>query len=402
MRPFRNYYFSLLAASVLLTSCSKDDDAQPQPQSQPPVTSNEIVLKNIDTPTILEDRFEDPNLPDYFVNESIGVNAALTVKPGVVIAFATDVSMVVNEQGALFSKGDTARNKKIRFIGKLPKAGHWGGLEFYSKNSNNELYHTEVLHAGSIKKAENLKAAVTVHDLGRLTIHNTLVSQSGGYGLFLRDGSVLVNFANNVFSNNAEAPVRIMANHVPKLDATSIFTSGNGHNVIELMTSSVTGTSEVVWPAFNDNTPYRFAGFISVQTGWKLLPGVTIEVAPNEDFEIGDGYISAIGTSARKIVITGVQKTDGSWKGIRLYTNNSKNVMENVEIKYAGSDAMLASIKAAIAISGPASLTIRNSAITNCGGYGIHAYGTDAVLNSDVTSANIFTNNALAPVFYDN
>ena len=349
----------------------------------------------------MEDRFEDPNLPDYLVNETIGVNAPLTIKPGVVIAFAEDVSMIVNEQGAMFAKGDTAKTKKIRFIGKLPQRGYWGGLEFYSKNSGNELFQAEVSHAGSIQKTDNLKTGITVHDLGRLTLRNTLISQSGGYGLYLRDGSVLVNFANNIFSNNAEAPVRIMANHVPKLDAATVFTSGNGHNVVELMSSTVTGTSEVVWPAFNDNTPYRFDGFISVQTGWKLLPGVTIEVAPNEDFEIGNGYISAIGTPARKIVITGTQKTTASWKGIRLYTNNTKNVMEHVEINFAGSDPMIASVKAAIAVSGPARLSIRNSAITNCGGYGIHAYGSDAELNTDVGTANTFTNNTQAPVFYD-
>lgn len=401
MKTIKNPFLTLLAASALLFSCKKDEDPQPQPAPQPPVITNEIVLKNIEKVTILEDRFADPNLPDYFVNENIEVHAALTIKPGVVIAFAEDVSMIVHDHGAMFAKGDTARNKQIRFIGKLPQSGYWGGLEFYSKNSGNELHHAEVLHAGSIEKTDHLKTGVTVHGLGRLTLRNTHISKSGGYGLYLRDGAILVNFANNVFSNNAEAPVRLMAENVAKLDAPTVFSSSNGRNAIEIMTSSITGTGEVIWPAFNDNTPYFFAGQISVQTGWKLLPGVTIEVAPNEDFEIGDGYINAIGSPTRKIVITGAQKTFASWKGIRLYTNNSKNVMENVEINYAGSNPMLATIKAAISVAGVAKLNIRNSTITNCGGYGIHVYGSTAVLNTDAATVNTFTNNSLSSIFYD-
>ena len=271
----KNFLFAFAATSLLLTSCGKDDDnPKPKPQD-PPVNPEAIVLGDINQNRILEDRIADPNLPDYLVNQNISVAAELTIRPGVVIAFAEDVTMLFEDKGAIFARGEA--DKKIRFIGKLPQKGYWTGLDIYSINSGNELTYTEILHAGSKALAENIKANIFLHDRARLSVKNSLISQSGGYGMFMRDGSNLISFAGNTISNNTEAPLKMPGSNVPKLDAATAYTGGNGRNVIEITPASwITGTSEVVWPAFNDNTPYRFLGSTSVQTVWKLIPGTTI------------------------------------------------------------------------------------------------------------------------------
>jgi hypothetical protein len=64
-----------------------------------------LVLEDIAVNTVLEDRFPEADLPDYLVNKTIAVRAQLTVKPGVVIAFAQDARLDVSENGVLIARG---------------------------------------------------------------------------------------------------------------------------------------------------------------------------------------------------------------------------------------------------------------------------------------------------------
>ncbi|WP_207433526.1 PKD domain-containing protein [Sabulibacter ruber] len=364
------------------------------------VTSSAMVLQDIDVKTVLENRIADPNLPDYLVNDDIGVNAELTVKPGVVIAFAEDVSMSVNGNGGvLIAKGEATN--KIKFTGKTAQKGYWTGIMFYSNSSLNEFSHAEVVYGGSEDLMSDARANIVVTEDARLTIKNTTISQSGGHGLYLAEGSILVGFANNTLSHNAEAPLKLAANNVPVLDAASVFTSSNARNVIEVMRSSVEGNNEVVWPAFNDNTPYRFLGFIGVHAGWRLTPGITIEVAEDQQFDIGDGYLHAVGTPEKKITFTGVSKTTGSWNGIMIYTRSASNRMEHVQISYAGGADIISGVKTSVVVSHGGSLTMKNSVISHSGGYGVYLNGRDVTFNADMETANTFTSNALAPVFHN-
>lgn len=358
-----------------------------------------LVLDHITVRTVLEDRIADPTLPDYLANKDIAVSAELTVKPGVVIAFAEDAVLEINDGGVLIAKG-LAENK-VRFTGEMARKGYWGGIVFYSNSSANEFLETEIEYAGSRQLTSDIKTSLLIHDQARVTIKNTSITQSGGYGLYLADGSTLISFANNAFSQNTEAPVRLMAGHVAKLDAATAFTGSNGRDRVEVMRSALEGNGEIVWPAFTDNTPYRFVGLVTAQTGWKLSPGITVEVAANEYIEIGDGYLNAVGTPEKKITFTGVNKTAGYWNGIIFYSRHASNRLENVELSYAGGEELTASVKSGIALASAASLQIKNSSITHSGGYGIHVFGTEPSLNADAETSNTFVSNALKPVFYN-
>jgi hypothetical protein len=358
-----------------------------------------LVLEDITVNTVLEDRFADANLPDYLVNKTIAVSAQLTVKPGVVIAFAQDALLDVRETGVLIASGEAT--KKVRFTGKGAQQGYWAGIRIYSNSSANLFSHAEILYAGSTPIVSGVKAGVLVTDAGRLTVHNTTISRSGGYGLYLSDGSVPTGFALNAFSHNAQAPVSLMANHVPVLDVASQFTGGNGVNAIEVRRSDITGTGEAVWPAFQDGTPYRFTGLVIVQGGWKLSPGLTIEVVEDEYIEIADGYLNAVGTAEKKITFTGVVKTRGSWNGMILYPRSSFNQMEHVEISYGGGNELISGVKSSLVLTHESSLSIRKCLISNSGGYGIYVYDRNVTLNADAPTANTFAANALASVFYN-
>jgi|GEM_PF-2201881 len=359
-----------------------------------------LVLQSITVKTVLVDRVADPTLADYWVNEDIGVDAELLVMPGVVIGFAEDAMMYINDQGTLISKGQSDR--KIVFTTKAGVAGKWRGIVVYSGNSLNELSYTEILKAGSIDAISNVPAAITVAQAGRLTIKNSKVSESKGYGIHFMDGSLIGGFQDNTLSNNGNAPVRLTANHVAKLDAASSFSTGNARNVIEVMRSTLTGSSEVAWPAFTDKTPYLFSDVITINTGWRLNSGTTIEVAPDTYFEIGDGYIKAVGTTDQHIRITGADKSKSSWSGMVIYSRSNFNVMEYVDVEYAGDSELISGVKASITVTSAGSLSMRNSKILDSGGYGIFINGGDVVVNDDVQTANEFVGMVQGSVYRRN
>lgn len=357
-----------------------------------------VILSDITTPTVLEDRIADPAIADYWANDDIGVNAALVVKPGVVIAFAEDAGLYLNEGGSLSAKGEAAR--KIRFTGKVNQQGYWRGILVFSNSSANEMIYSEILNAGSSDMVSGVKANITVGEEARLSVRNSLIDGGKGYGIHYMDGALITGFESNVISHNAGAALLLTADHVAKLDANSSFSNGNGRNVIEVTGSFLSGATEVVWKAFPDNTPYRFLGTILVQTGLKLSPGVTIEVSPGEHFEIGDGYLNAVGTQQKKIIITGVDKTASSWNGLVVYSRSNFNVLDHVEISYGGDGLMINSAKAGLFVSHDASLVIKNSVISHSGGYGIYVNGSEVTINADVATVNTFVSNALEAVHY--
>src|SRR5688572_6345863 len=326
MLTFKNLFFLSLPAAIILSSCSKDDD-DPQPQQQPttqePVISNPaLILDHINTPTTLEDRNTDPNIIDYYANKDIWVSSELTIKPGVVIGFAEDTYLNINTGGTISAIGTS--DKKIKFVGKTAQKGFWKGIIVYSNSSANNFTHTEILHGGSQIILDGRKAALALFEYARVSVNNTTVSQSGGFGMYFRENGIVVNFAANTITNNQEAPLLLSANQVAMLDEATTFTGNNGRNVVEVMGSSISGSTNVTWPAFADSTPIRFLGTVDARTGWTLKPGTTIEVA--EDFRINveiGGYLNAVGSPAKKITITGVTKSTGSWNGIAVYTGST-------------------------------------------------------------------------------
>ncbi|MFC5270904.1 right-handed parallel beta-helix repeat-containing protein [Adhaeribacter terreus] len=395
----------VIPAAFILTSCNNEEDPKPSPNpgNQPVNNLPALVLTDVLADTVLQDRNTDPTKTDYLVNSNIRVNAKLTIKPGVVIAFAQDTRLDLNTNGSMVANGTA--EKKIRFIGQTDQKGFWSGIIIYSAASTNEFSHAEILHAGSKAMLDNQKTAVALFDNARVSVSNTTISQSGGFGMYLRDNSIPVAFASNVFNNNQEAPLQLAANHVATLDEASIYTNNNGRNAVEVRSSLLTGNNEVTWPAFTDNTPIRFLGTIGIRTGWKLKPGTIIEMAEDKQINIETGgYLNAVGTAAKKIVFTGTVKATGTWNGLVVYTRSALNVLDNVKVQYAGGKALFGGTKAAIGLFGTTatSLEVRNSEISNSGGYGIHVFGNKGVLNADVETVNTFTSNTLGKIYYEN
>jgi hypothetical protein len=364
-----------------------------------------VLSEYITTPTVLEDRIEDPDIPDYIAEKTVVVTAQLTIKPGVTIAFAPDTRFDINSDGGIIiAKGE--ENKKIRLTGKEASKGYWRGMVIYSNSSLNTLEHVEISYTGSHFTLNNTKAALTLFGTGnaQASIKNSHFMHNEGYGLHAANGSIINSFSQNSFTENSEAGILLAADNVEKLDAASLFSNNNGRNAVEIFSSNISkpNMEETVWAGFLDKTPYHLLGELRVSSGWKLSPGVRIEVGNDQSIMIEDGgYLNAEGTLTEKILITGVSPTPGSWRGITFYSTSNMNILSHTEISYGGSNPIISGKKATIALVGNlANLIIRDSKLSGSAGYGIYARHTTRI-NDDVREVNIFENNVQENVFLE-
>ena len=363
-----------------------------------------LLNEQIDANTVLEDRIPDPTFPDYVVDRKLIVKAQLTLNPGVVIAFARDAQFTIaTDGGILIARGEA--NRKIRFVGKEATKGFWQGLWVTSESSANVLEQVEILHGGG-RETQSTRAGLTLSGKAQLSLKSSLVSQSGGYGLYAGTGTILREFSANTFSNNAAAGVGVTADMAGKLDRASIFTAGNGRNVVEILKSNLSAlTTDAVWSGFADQTPYQLLSILTVRAGLRLDPGVMLQMGPDVTILVDSkGSLTATGTADRRIKLVGVEPGAGFWRGVHFsYSNSSKNGLEYVDISGGGSNQLVSGIKANIAVSGSTTrLSVKNCLISQSAGYGIFAtYDARNILSPDVATANTFENNVQGKVLID-
>lgn len=361
------------------------------------------ISASITVKTNLIDRVLNPDLPDYIVTKSIDVNHELTIEPGVVIAFERDVRLNVNDNGGLLIAKGTA-DKKIKFVGVQKTKGYWVGIAHYSGSNANILEYVEIMHAGSRPIYSTTKSAFFLSGGNRaqIALKNCLIAQNDGYGLYVYEGGIFREFAQNAFATNSEAGILLDASNVTKLDDASSFTGGNGRDVVEVTPSGITGSNEVVWAGFADKTPYRINGEFTINAGFSLKPGVTMEMNRDAVIRVNStGYLSAKGTDTEKVTFTGANRTAGYWRGLICYSADSKNALENAEVSNAGANVIVSGKKANVAIYGTrATMSIKNTRISGSGGYGVFvSYGASA--NTDLSTANTFEGNSQTNVLIE-
>jgi hypothetical protein len=252
-----------------------------------------------------------------------------------------------------------------------------------------------------------IKAALSLFggNKSQVAIKNTKIYNNDGYGFNAAYGSVIREFANNEFSKNTEAGILMSAEMVAKLDYQSKFTGQNGRDVVEVFGSTIQDANDADhnWKGFADKSAYLITGEMTVRTGWKLDPGVTVKVGRNVRIGIEqDGFVNAVGTTTDKIVITGAQATAGYWRGMIIYTTSNQNVFKNAEISYGGSNALVSGKVVNLAVFGKdAVISIKDCEVKGSAGYGIFvSYGSK--INTDAATANTFANNSSGAIFDDN
>ncbi|HKI56523.1 MAG TPA: hypothetical protein VKB31_05175 [Trueperaceae bacterium] len=322
----------------------------------------------------------------YTAASDVEVNAALTVDPGAVITMDQGVAIDVgNNSGNVGSlHADGTAGTPIVFKGN-GTPGYWADINFYSADGRNLLNHVTVKDAGSLGDGN-----VYVGANAAVTISNSIIQNSGGYGVYLTDASAqLPGFSANVLTGNAAGAMYILANQMGMLDTASVYT-GNTLDRVEVDGGTITGAA--TWPAID--VPFFASSDISVRAAVSAGGGMTMRMAQGVALNVGDnagntGSLHAVGTTAQPVRFLG-NGTQGYWGDINFYSADSANQLTDAVVEGGGSIG-----DADIYIASNSQVTVTDSTISDSGGYGICRYDTSSTLTQ---SGNTFTNDVKGSV----
>ena len=143
-----------------------------------------------------------------YTSGTLFVKTGWEISAGAVIEMGDGLYIEVsNEPDAYIHAAGTA-TKKVTFTSIKKEPGAWKGLGIFSANDSNLLEHTVVENGGS-SVIYGVKANIYVPFSNRLTIRNSKVANSAGYGIYYRSTATLnSDFEQvNAFEANASGTV---------------------------------------------------------------------------------------------------------------------------------------------------------------------------------------------------
>ena len=315
----------------------------------------EKLPRQITTPTVLRNTHKEV---DYVVDDGmvVDVTASLTIEPGVVIEFGEDAGLGVYDGGSIYAVGTATQ--KIIMRGVERTSGYWRGIHL--EGDGDKIFdYVNFLNTGSnYTYCCNEKAAVLIKN-ETATIRNSLISGSSGCGVFIKSGAIL-NENYNIFSGNRDGDICYgEPQKLPEKIEVSTILKNTPNDVDYFVDANIV---------------------VNVTASLTIEPGVVIEFGEDAGLGVYDtGSINAIGTATQKIVMRGVERTAGYWRGIHLESN--ENQIEYLSISDAGSKYVYCcNEKASLFLkSGASLLTFKNITISNGKHYGIYV-GSDVVI----------------------
>lgn len=358
---------------------------------------------------------------DVIVDGVPEIKSALVIEKGTKICFKDNSGLLVAANGSLKAVG-TAEDP-IVFTSTTATKGAWKGLAFLSVNNDNQLIHTEISYAGNASafccgffiSNENARAALVLGDYkdpAQVTVQDSKISHSGGYGLQAFTNAKLESFARNTFEANELAPVSAYIQHLSQLDAASVYGGGsapNGKQFVRVLFDQPLASDTTIKKL---DVPYSL-GFGFPKSIFRVKAALTVSAGTRLEFEANsgmlveaDGTISTQGTSADRVVLTGRSATKGYWKGLALLSLG--NTLTETELSYGGNaDAFCCgffepgggeSTKANLVVGDYATtggVTINNVSSIQSGGRGVTALHSSTVTQqgtNDLTTGNTSAN----------
>ncbi|MBS3807520.1 MAG: right-handed parallel beta-helix repeat-containing protein [Bacteroidales bacterium] len=335
------------------------------------------ISENINENTTWTDRLDDPETPDYHVTSSIEVNADLTIDPGVMVHFDEDVFMAVKD-GALIAEG-TSDNRITLTSSNEAGEINWGGVFITSSDSRNIIAYTDIKYAAGAEKwyGVDKKSGIGLSNEGKLKLKYSTISNSDGYGLYVRYGE-LVEFENNEFNDNEAQAIGVDMTQAAMIDGNTTFS--NNTYAVEIFESESSEGDELTYTNLSGNASYYVTGDLEVNAELTIDPGARFEFKQDKKITVtSDGMLTANAEDNETVVFTSAKADAGIyWKGIEIKSADARNELNNVEISYAGNsnwwfgeDKMTA-----LALKTDGEIKLKNSEISNSNGYGMYArYG---------------------------
>ncbi len=350
----------------------------------------------------------------YRVTSSIDISAGLTIEPGTVIRFQQGTNFRVQSGGHIAANG--TEEDRILFTGTEKQRGWWDGIQIRNRSSQNTMDWVIIEYDGGstfesrVDEANLVVGGRTGSSDGRLELNNSIVRQSGGFGLHIRIESELPDSANNQYTANAAGAAIMRANSLHFLDDASDY-AGNDSDFVVVEDSRsgnvIDASDQRTWQALN--VPYRVNGNLSIDNSEITInAGAEFEFTDSSSFRFLEDSVIKVGGGLSQfetrvpetVLFTGVEKTPGYWQGIQIRSSRSGNFMDNVIIEYGGSSAFESNVpKANLVVGGRISsyngrLMLQNSTLRHSSGHGLAVQNESDFSGS---SNNRYTQNQEGP-----
>jgi len=303
----------------------------------------------------------------YTVDRTITIRSGgnLTLAPDTTLKFESGTGINTNTGGSLTANGTASQ--PILFTGVEQTEGFWRGLLFsFSNSSRNSLDHATVEYGGSSGDA-NIDISSSSTSSTRISITNSTIRHSSGYGVVIDDDSFIDEFSGNTITLN-NMPVRIESDAVSSLSADNVYT-GNTEDAVLVDASSI--NQSATWDTLD--VPYVIDSPLTVNETLTLSRGTTMIFEAGARLSVNaDGALIAVGSQAEPILLTGAEQTPGFWGGLRYFFSSSpQNRLEHVVIEYGGSATNNdANLNADSTTSSPSRISVSNVVLRNSLDYG--------------------------------
>jgi hypothetical protein len=266
-------------------------------------------------------------IPDYLV---VDAGVTLTIQPNVTVICSQDVVFAV--MGTLDAAGSSSQ--PILITGAVKQPGSWSGIYvagLYDAPASVNLQYVTIEYGGSSSDTGNLYTLSANVNLSHSTFKNSLTD---GIYVDLGDGITHIQIADSSYINNQQAAVHFASGDVnvdPLL--SNLTASGNGQNAVVYDDAT-----------FKVNQEIEKMGLLTImKNGFNADASLTIDpgvVLENDGEDYIYGPLTAKGTAALPILITGITKSPGSWNMLYLEGNSSSDperaVFDYVTIEYGG------------------------------------------------------------------
>ena len=326
----------------------------------------------------------------------VPAGAILSIEPGVVVNFEGHSLQVLGTLDAIGTDGFP-----ITFTGATKQQGAWDGIIFGSNNPDAPLLTGSVLSHVIVEYGGYAGGSNIQLYRAQVIVDHARISYADGPGVRGNDADAWADISDTSFDHNRGYAVELRSGAVnpvfARLTATAngydpgSSTSDPEYDAIYTLGGTLQG--QHVWEAAG--VPYIF-GNITVAEGSQLTvqPGVEARFTGAIGLDV-EGTISAVGTSDKPILFTGVEKTPGYWIGVGLWGTetrlNSGSLFDYVTIEYGAYPNGDGNLSLQYA-----SATVRHSVFRNSGKFGL-ATGLGAWVD---IADSAFTGNTLGAMYF--
>ncbi|MCI4671727.1 MAG: right-handed parallel beta-helix repeat-containing protein [Bacteroidia bacterium] len=327
------------------------------------------------------------NVPYLFEGNVVDVTANLVIEAGADIVFEENGGIGVFDNGTLDIQG--ASGSEVQLRGKSAVKGYWRGIHTESNSTTNSINYAIISDAGSdYVYCCNTVASIFLKD-GKMSIENTEIKNGGNYGIATKADFEFSGYANNTITTHTSNPLYIATWQAGSLDGENSDYTGNDKDFILFYRDQM----DVATTMKKNNVPFRVPNnvVLDITEALTLEPGVEFVFEENGGMGIyNNGSLNAEGTATNRVKFEGSENLTGYWRGIHSETTSSKNILDYVDIRNAGSNYVYCCNASAGLFLKSGTMTVTNSDISDNDNCGIFTNSNATLTESN----NTFSNNS--------